>query len=231
MKAEHRKELQTNFLADRLGKWLQAVKTGPKPSSTSLVGWVFVLVAVGLIVGWVWYSRQAREDRSQLWLALDQDFDLPSKLETLSQKNQGTEPALIARFQVARLKLREGLKELYTRSADGRTEAADKVKEAAELYEQLAREAQDTPVLVQEALLGAATARESLGEVPQAVALYTQLQESYRKSPLGEATPGYQELTAYIEKLNKGEKDVEAFYKEMQKVAAASAPPPLGGTP
>jgi hypothetical protein len=230
MKAEHRKELQTNFLADRLGKWMQALKTGPKPSSTSLAGWVFVLVAVGLIVGWMLYSRKAREDRSQLWLALEQDYELPAKLEDLSQKNQGTEPALVARFQVARDKLRSGLKDLYTRFSTQRTEAVDKVREAGELYEQLARDAQSTPVLVREALLGAATAHESLGEVSKAIELYTQLQENYRKSPLGEATPGYQQLTAYIEKLNKNEKDVESFYKEMQKIAT-SAPPPLGGTP
>ena len=215
MKAEHRKELQTNALADHLGKWMQALKTGPKP--TSLVVWVFVLLGIGLIVGWSWYAHKSSEERSQLWLRFDNAASL-GDLELLAEKNQGTRVAMMSRFQEARIKLREGLKEICAAFEKTRTSARDKVKEAGDLYESLAREVRGTPVLYQEALLGVASARESLGDVPGAIEFYKQLRDSY---PQG--SPGYERIGAYYTKLQDGEKDVAKFYDELKKIT--SEPP------
>jgi hypothetical protein len=221
MKAEHRKELQTNALADHLGKWMQALKSGPKP--TSLVVWVFVLLGIGLIVGWTWYAHKSSEERSQLWLRFDDAASL-EELKLLAEKHAGTRVGMLSRFQEARIKLREGLKDLCASLPNIRDQARDKVKEAGDLYESLAREVRGTPVLYQEALLGVASARESLGDVPGAIEFYKQLRDSY---PQG--SPGYERIDAYYTKLQDGEKDVAKFYTELKKIT--SEPPKFDSGP
>jgi hypothetical protein len=221
MKAEHRKELHTNALADHLGKWMQALKTGPKP--TSLIVWVFVLLGIGLIVGWTWYAHKSSEERSQLWLKFDDATSL-GDLELLAEKHAGTRVAMLSRYQEARIKLREGMKDLCATFEKTRNDARDKVKEAGDLYEALAREARGTPVLYQEALLGVASARESLGDVPAAIEYYKQLRDSYPKG-----SPGYEKTDAYLTKLQDGEKDVAKFYAELKKIT--SEPPKFDSGP
>jgi hypothetical protein len=220
MKAEHRKELHTNALADHLGKWMQALKTGPKP--TSLVVWVFVVLAVALVAGWFWYAQKSGEERSQLWLRFDTAASL-GDLEMLAEKHHGTQVATMSQFQEARIKLREGLKDLYAAIPDSRNQARDKVKEAGELYEKLAPQASSMPVLHQEALLGAASARESLGDIPGAIGFYGQLKDSYTKG-----TPAYEQIDAYLAKLEKGQNDVAKFYEDLQKIASEA--PKFGST-
>ena len=53
------KELQTNVLADRLGKLVQGFREGfaGRPSNTSLLIWGGIAVALVLIVGWKIYSN------------------------------------------------------------------------------------------------------------------------------------------------------------------------------
>src|SRR5438270_731981 len=55
MKAAHRKVLETNALADRMGRLLDNVKSGPK--SASVVAWIFVILALVLFAAWQYYSR------------------------------------------------------------------------------------------------------------------------------------------------------------------------------
>ena len=43
MKAEHRKELQTNVLADSIGRFWLSLKAAP--SSTTIAVWVFILLS------------------------------------------------------------------------------------------------------------------------------------------------------------------------------------------
>jgi tetratricopeptide (TPR) repeat protein len=222
MKAEHRKELQTNALADHLGKWLQTLKTGPKP--TAVVVAVFIVLVIGLIFAWGWYATKSSEERAQLWLSFDNAASL-GDLEMLSEKHQGTEVALLSQFQEARIKLREGLKDLYASLADSRTKAQEKVKEAGDLYERLIPRARNTPVLYQEALLGIASARESLGDISGAIGFYGQLKDSYTKG-----TPAYEQIDAYLAKLEKGKADVAKFYDDLQKITSETPKFP-GSTP
>src|SRR5437016_918263 len=110
MKAQHRHQLQTNVLADRMGRLIQGMKSGRK-SSSGLV-WGFVLLAVVTIVGWQIYSRSLRAETSARWVNLDAVTHNPSispeDLENFAQANPGTIAGRSARVQAARLALQEG---------------------------------------------------------------------------------------------------------------------------
>src|SRR5947209_2645787 len=120
MKAEHRKELQTNILADRMGRLVQGMKLGgPKP--TSLVLWVLAGLALGTVLFYWYYSGSVRSSRSHLWFAVEQEVNNtndPAKamerLGTLAADHPGSMPALIARLQRARLLEQAGLERLYS---------------------------------------------------------------------------------------------------------------------
>src|SRR5438132_9452135 len=70
MKAEHRKELQTNFLADRMGRLMQGMKAGPQTSG-SVVIWVLAALTIGTIVAW--YVAGMNSNRSPLWVRFEKD--------------------------------------------------------------------------------------------------------------------------------------------------------------
>src|SRR5947209_6873621 len=110
MKAEHRKELQTNTLADHLGKLIQGAKA--KPSPNSLVIWIFVLLVLGVIAGWRYFSTSSLEKRSQDWMQLG-EVNSPEELQEFADKHTKTVPGLVARFQLARVALQQALERLY----------------------------------------------------------------------------------------------------------------------
>ena len=156
MKAEHRKELETNVLANSMGKLVEAVRTGPKGSLR--IGIVAALVLGALVLGYYLY-QSSYTDTSKLWTQLDAAKD-PKDLEELAKDNAGTLPARTARFEVARIFLAEGVQNLG--SFDQHESALDKLEKARTLYEELGNEARDMPLLAQEAMMGAAKAEESL---------------------------------------------------------------------
>src|SRR5439155_24748358 len=109
MKAEHRKELQTNVLADRLGKLVQGFREGFKgrPTNTSLLIWGGIALALVLIVGWKIYSSVTTKNRSAEWLQLDEASG-PTELRKIAEKDNGA-PGRIARFQLARVYMHRGM--------------------------------------------------------------------------------------------------------------------------
>src|SRR5437868_2098143 len=148
MKAAHRKELQTNALADKMGRLVENVKAGPK--SASAVGWVLVLLPLLVFVVWWYFTRTSWEDDSTRWMTLravtSDPAGIGSKLEEFAQADRGTVQARIARFQLARWSLREG-QDLY--ASEKREAAVKDLRTARDLYEQLARETDHVPVLYQ----------------------------------------------------------------------------------
>jgi tetratricopeptide (TPR) repeat protein len=82
----------------------------------------------------------------------------------------------------ARRWLYDGVKDLGFNSS----RAADDLRKADELYQKLADESSDRPLLEQEALLGAGRASESLGDFDRARKLYTRLVEKYPDSARGQ---------------------------------------------
>ena len=56
--------IATNLLADRMGRFLQGVKSGPRSQT---LGWVFAILAVGLFVVWQVVQSATLSQRSSLW--------------------------------------------------------------------------------------------------------------------------------------------------------------------
>jgi hypothetical protein len=221
MKAEHRKELQTNALADFLGRLIVGYREGFKirPSHTLLLivgGIVLVLVAV---ISISLYRGSVSRGRSAEWVRLDEASTLKD-LEGIAAKSSGDAATRVARFQLARVYLRRGMENFCSTADDGRKEAIENLNEAARLYGDLAAESKDNAVLVQEALLGVGKAKEALNELDDALAAYQDLVKRYPNSVNGKAA------AERVKKLSDNKEQVSAFYKELDKLAAPIAPTP-----
>jgi hypothetical protein len=182
MKAEHRKELKTNALAETLGQAMQGLKEGPSRNTLFVL---FVAVVIGaLIAAWFYWSSSSQAANSAQWLKWD-SLAGPRQLEHYADESdlQGSMQARIARFQIARLNLVDGLQKL----GSNRAEAYKNLHKAADLYEKLATESSDTPVLQQEALMSAAKAYESLGELVKAKSYYQNLAQTFPSSVQGQS--------------------------------------------
>ena len=149
MKAEHRRELNTNALADRMGRLVQGMKQPTEAGS--LVLWVIGVVALLSIGGWYVFSGPA--SWSGYWIRFEEAPN-SQQLSEIASESQGTMPARAARFQKARVELREGLRSIC--SADQRPKAIEDVEQARQGFVELAAECKDSPLLQQEALFGAA---------------------------------------------------------------------------
>src|ERR1700722_15661242 len=104
MKAEHRKELETNVLAQQLGKAYEGLKQGP---SRSTVLWVGGAVAVVLIVFLFRYFMSSSEaTASERWTKLD-EVAFPEQLDSLLKESdfKDTPQGRLAEFKEARLNL------------------------------------------------------------------------------------------------------------------------------
>ncbi|MGH7170576.1 MAG: tetratricopeptide repeat protein, partial [Gemmataceae bacterium] len=182
MKAEHRKELMTNTLAHRLGEAVQTMKEGPSR------GTIFVLAAVGLIVililVWRYLATSAEESDSARWLKWD-SLSTPGQLKAFVEDKdvQGQPQGRLARLTEARRALHDGLQQLG--STGNRKDALADIQKAAELYDQLAGEFADKPLLHQQVLMGAAKAHESLGDAEQAGKYYQQVKDKYGDTVFG----------------------------------------------
>jgi hypothetical protein len=181
MKAEHRKELQTNVLADTLGRALQGMKQ--RPSRNTVLVATLVLLAVVLFVVWRYFSTSAAESDSDHWVQLD-SLATPEQLEKFTENKdlQDSAQGRLASFKLARLKLNQGLRDLGSL----RSRALEDIRKAAQTYEKLAADTGTPPLLQQEALLGAAKAHEALAEAGganrgEASAELNAAKERYRK--------------------------------------------------
>jgi tetratricopeptide (TPR) repeat protein len=179
MKAEHRKELETNKLADKIGGFVQSFKEGP--SRNAVIYGSLVAVALLLFVVYRWVSSNATANDSARWLSWDQ-ISTREGLESFASENADTEQGRLARFELARLDLVDGTSKL---GGFNKLEAVKSLRRAAESYEKLAGETGNPPQLTQEALLNAAKARESLGDYDQAKQLYARLAREYPQSLKG----------------------------------------------
>jgi hypothetical protein len=188
MKAEHRKELQTNTLAASMTRFVQRIKTKPKRRT---VLWV-VLVGIVLtgVIGW-WVIRNNRIRRnSELWLRVDLPYLYEGKdaeghsvyaLEQLLRAYPNTKQGQAALFQYLDMILWEhGIKRLVKEIDNPFLEPADKdkktktkryglnlgavklINDLKKRYERLADELKDDPVLGAEARYNVAVAQESL---------------------------------------------------------------------
>jgi hypothetical protein len=214
MKAQHRKELQTNVLADRLGRFLQSAKEGP--SRTTVVVWSLLLLAAAVFLGWWGYSVYAKKENS----AENREFEEAAtrdQYKSIADKYPNTTAGRMALLQYARLASRDGLERLYAVLPDDRAAAKKSLEQARDAYDKLAKECKDSPLLAQESLLGAAKARESLGDFDGALKNYRELANNFKDSYLAkEADSRAEALEDPVKR-----KEIEDFYQTMDKLTDA----------
>jgi hypothetical protein len=155
MKAEERHKLQTNALADRLGRMIRGAKQGP--SRGTVLNIFLVLILVGLVVFFFWTRSQRRDADAVYWLHLY--GGLQSDFKVLLAPDTPTQPNRAAKFQDAYLDLWEfGIK----RCMADPFRSIQTIKTAQSTYSRLAEEVGDDPVYGPEALYGIAVAEEAL---------------------------------------------------------------------
>src|SRR5258708_27959620 len=98
MKAQHRKELQTNALAERVNRMVEAAKAGPNRTMVVVAG--FIVLAIALYAGWRYYSNSTADKRSALWLEVD-EATTPDALEDIIKQNPNTDAGHVARLAPA----------------------------------------------------------------------------------------------------------------------------------
>lgn len=168
MKAEHRKELETNVLADRMGRLVERIKTRPRRLSV-----LYVILAVLVVLGlFVWYrlSVGSQEEEAKRWLALEQgESSLLFKLGGFNENRKTggigivdeelTNPGKAARFHVAHFFVWEqGIQRLGGEPA----RALESLRFAQTIYNQLKKECENDPFWLPEALYNLAVIEETL---------------------------------------------------------------------
>jgi hypothetical protein len=222
MKAEHRKELQTNLLADRLGRFYQSLRDGTWKVHPSTKAWLItgaVVAVVALLIGWRYYSNSVTKSTSAEWMQIDDAASL-SDLEKIVEKDPKGKATRAARFQVARIYLRRGMEHFVSTAPNARQDALSDLEKAAGHYATLADQAKDTPLLEQEALLGVAKSKEALNDLDAARDAYQKLASKYPQSVNGK------EAAKRLKKLEDDKEEVAAFYKKLDELAKPSVPPP-----
>ncbi|HLN30723.1 MAG TPA: hypothetical protein VK395_23485 [Gemmataceae bacterium] len=224
MKAEQRHQLHTNALADHLGRFLQGMKSSH--GATSPLIWVFIVLTVGTFVVWQYFGYAAQVDASTKWVEVDaaqQDPLLGSgRLSRLYDEAPNTIAGRTAGFDFPRLSIQHGQAKL---NSSQRAEGIIYLKSARDLYERLSKQCADSPVLAQEALMGVATASESLvgtngpdkikEDLERAIEDYKKLVAAFPESFLGKQAA--QRVALLAEKLP----EVTKFYEEFTSLTAA----------
>src|SRR5438128_8611377 len=130
MKADHRKQLEKNELADHLSKWWKGTGEAKKSSTVWVVIGAVALIGV-LIIAWRYYSDSTQRNRAAVWKRIEQATK-PSQLEEIINENRGTSVGRAAKAQLARVIFNDGLEKLANK--DTRSKAIADVEKARELY-------------------------------------------------------------------------------------------------
>ena len=219
MKAEQRKELETNTLADRMGRVMQRVKSSTR---RTFLTYFFVTVAV-LIAAWFgyrWYYGDV-EGKSLQWLKL---YDGSRNLIQDLAKDPDTNAGKAALFQFAwELYWIDGVKMM----ASDKVGAMKSLKGSVDLYGQLAEKCKGDEIFEPQALLGRAVAQETRAvedrdHLKKAKEYYEELTNNTKYEKSAEAEFARKRLEILKDDAKRG--DLANTYKELQGLLGIPAP-------
>jgi hypothetical protein len=178
MKAEHRKELETNVLADRVGRVVQGMKQAPQ--KRTLI-WVVLAVAV-IVVVWFFMrkSELARVENSENWVQFQE-----GKLQALISEGQSNQSKAAA-FELQYIYLRQTLRALLAQP-----QMALKQLDTLEAsYREVANNVKDDKVLLPEALYSLALIEETRmlkddDNWKKALAAYKEVADNHKDTAFG----------------------------------------------
>ncbi len=191
MKAEHRKELKSNELMEKMRVWGDWTKQH---------GWLIVgvvAVVIGIVVAYTYLTRRAQSRDTVAWNDLWQQLELAQdgnrlggaadareelklkffKAERGNPPYKGMAAERAARLVLADLTFKEGYQ--LAVSGPGAALAAARFEEASKLYEELSNDPGDSPDLAIRALMGAARSEEWRGQLDRATFFYQELVKRY----------------------------------------------------
>jgi hypothetical protein len=214
MKAEHRKELETNTLADKVGEAMQRVKGGSRRRILLYVVAAAVLI-VGGIIGFRWYALSKQETSLQ-WVYLDDGAG--GHLVALSKTKGYAGKA--ARFQIAWFLYWEQGVRMIGVDPPGSMKA---LKQAGKFYEELADECKDDPIFEPQAMLGIAVVQETravqdTAMLKSAQNSYQALVDKYGADDKKAAEAIFAQKRLDIMKNKTKLKDLELVYEQLQQV-------------
>ena len=180
MKAEHRKELETNALADRMGRLLGNLKERPQRGT---VFWVIfgVLAVVVVFMSLRWY-RVGKDENSEGWFAY-YTYDFKALNDGYTEKPQGQ----AMRFEEAWGLLWSGMGKI---GVDPRG-AKERILSAKKKYDDLAKECENDPILAPEAMYALALIEETMAldnrrNLDLAQEQYEEVAKKHEKSAYGQ---------------------------------------------
>jgi hypothetical protein len=153
MKAEHRKELETNALAERMGRMVQGMKQARQ--TRSLLWLVLVVVAVGIVLFFWRRGTQRAEENARNWMVFADG--LGSNLKQLIGEEPSSNQAKGAEYEFSYVILQNAIRNL----ASEPTKALAQLNSVEQSYRELATLCKDDPVLLPEALFAQAVIEET----------------------------------------------------------------------
>ncbi|MBC8875210.1 MAG: hypothetical protein H8E44_37790 [Planctomycetes bacterium] len=213
MKTQRRHELQTNELADYLGKYLQQIQPYSRHITIGLG-----LVVVAIIAG-VYYSNMRAARQGAGWsdyLAAFGSEDSDA-LEEVAKLHGGTTAALWSLQSAGDIKLAMGTRQIFT----DRDEAEESLKDAEEHFLAVEKDATGHPQLVQRAKYGLAQVNESLCKIDKARTYYDEVAKLAPDSALGKSAKRRHDRLA--------NKSVEGWYAWFERQESSMPPMPPGG--
>ncbi len=229
MKAEERKHLKENELADRLGRFWRAVASG---STTNTIIWGVILVGLALAIGWRYYSETTFRTRSAEWSAVERAGSV-AELEQIIKEHPGTVVARIAQFHLNRYQMDQALAHVASPTSDERLKAADSLIEVRNRYAELGKETATEPELIEESLMQVAKADEVLSAVPKsdnpkepresldtAQKAYEELAKRFPDTYLGK------QAAKRAQELDDHKTQIRAFYDNLMEAHGKPAAPP-----
>jgi hypothetical protein len=161
MKAEQRKELETNTLADKMGHVMQRVKSSPRRTFVT-----YAIIVVGVLIaaylGYRWWTQDVIL-RSEQWIRFydGASGQLGLLVEAGEKDSKETTVGKAALLQIAwYFYWEEGVKMIGINPRG----AMFKLQQSKQIYEKVLRECKDKdePTLEAQAMLGRAVCTESL---------------------------------------------------------------------
>jgi hypothetical protein len=226
MKAEERKDLETNALARGVGTLVDRAKSGRW--NYRLIGLVLLVVLVGGSAWYLWSVSQ--RGTSQQWTDLAR-ANTQVDLKKVADDHPDSTAGRVARLQLARIQLGpEGIAQLSDRNREKRTKGIESVESARKDLTKLADEFADDKALQAASLQAAAEAELALVGIPQdgspaSRGSVDKAVELYRKvaMALGEGTPAGEEAKKRADELARNKDQIENVGRTLHDYLSVSS--------
>lgn len=239
MKAEERKELETNSLAAGMQRLVDRTKTGRLVNPYV----VAVVLAIALGAGLWWYlSSEGKKLSSRQWADLEQVVKTNSQvnLEDFAKSNKDSAAARAARLNAARMQLgQEGIGKLNLRDRELRAKAVENVEKARDELVKLADEYKGDTTMQATCLLSAAEGelalvgipkgtdgRDYRGSVDRAAELYRKVAEA-----VGDKSPPAEQYKKRADELVAKKDEIERLGESLNRLVSPPAVFPFPTTP